>query len=139
MAWLSGFLSGGAMPALERALSFSEKRHRLILENVANAETPGYRRKDLDVASFRESLRRACGSDGAEVPAPASWALARPGAGGEEVPRQGALRHDGNDVNVELEMALLARNAMHYNAMATLLKKSFDQVKGAISERPLQG
>lgn len=139
MAWLEGIFSGGATPALERAISFAGARHRLILDNIANADTPGYRRKDLDVGAFRESLRAACGASGGGEPAPAAgpWPearLDRRGAAGE-LPREGILRHDGNDVNVEMELAILSKNASYHNQMAALLRKSFEMVKAAISER----
>jgi flagellar basal-body rod protein FlgB len=110
------FFSSGAIPFLERGLSFAAERHRLILDNVANVDTPGYLRKDLDPEAFRRALEAA----GRE----------------EENGRQGMLRHDGNNVDLERELALLARNAIYHGEMAALLRKSFEQIRMAVAERP---
>jgi len=48
-----------AIPRLERALDLTAARHKLLTQNVANAETPGYVRKDIDFAS---ELRASMGS-----------------------------------------------------------------------------
>ena len=110
------FFGSGAIPFLERGLSFASERHRLILDNIANADTPGYRRKDLDPGAFRRALAEA---------------------GGEAEPGwQGMLRHDGNNVDLERELALLARNAIYHGEMAALLRKSFEQIRMAAAERP---
>lgn len=44
------------MNVLERALNVTAKRHELVVTNMANIDTPGYRTKDLD---FRSELQRA--------------------------------------------------------------------------------
>jgi flagellar basal-body rod protein FlgB len=130
MGWMEGLVSGGAVPALETSISFAAARHRLIADNLANADTPGYRRKDLDVRAFNDALKEACGADACSSPEKA-WPLARR-AGAEG----GILRHDGNDVNMEMELALLSKNASFHNQMVALLRKSLEAVKMAISERP---
>ena len=49
---------------------------------------------------------------------------------------EGPLRHDGNNVSMEREMALLAQNAGKYSTHSTLLRKAFRQIRAAITERP---
>src|SRR3989442_1298086 len=44
-------------PLVERVLQFSAARHKLIAENMANIDTPGYRQKDLSQAKFFSMLR----------------------------------------------------------------------------------
>ena len=61
MSFLTTMFSQGAVPVLEKVIQFSEARHRAILENVANADTPGYRRKDLSADAFNAELKRAIG------------------------------------------------------------------------------
>ena len=52
---------------------------------------------------------------------------------------RGPLRHDGNDVSVEREMALVARNAGEYSAYSALLRKGLRQMRAAITGRPEEG
>jgi flagellar basal-body rod protein FlgB len=117
-SWFESMFSGGAMQSMERALSTSSLRHRLILENIANADTPGYRRKDLDQGSFDDALRQATSEGSA------------PG---------GMLRHDGNNVDLETELAQLGQNGLFHNQMAGLLRKAFEQIRTAAAERPAAG
>ena len=46
----------------------------------------------------------------------------------------GALRHDGNNVDIEREMATLVRNAGRGRRAATLLKKLLGQIRAVVSE-----
>jgi flagellar basal-body rod protein FlgB len=49
----------GAMPTLTRAISFTESRQRVIANNIANAETPGFQAKDLNEMEFNLRLKEA--------------------------------------------------------------------------------
>jgi len=113
-SWFESLFSGGAIPAMDRGIRFAAARHRLIVENIANADTPGYRRKDLDPLDFREALRAASAGSGAG---------------------SGILRHDQNNVDLEQELGLLAKNAGYHNQMALLLRKAFEQIRIAVAER----
>ena len=139
----------GATPALEQAMRFAETRHRLILSNIANADTVGYRRQDLDSTRFQQVLGRAL--DERDRHHPGTFIMreevlaARYHRGGfrpwTNLPypgTDGPLRHDENNVSLEREMAHLAMNAGRYTTYAGLLDKIFTQIRSAISERPDQ-
>ena len=59
MNLIDGLFSGGGLPLLEKSLRFTEARHRRLLDNIANADTPGYRRRDLSAERFDAALRMA--------------------------------------------------------------------------------
>ena len=136
----------GVAPVLEHAMSFTEARHRLILANVANSDTPTYRRQDLDQERFSELLADAIrerdevhqGSfflrDDVRLPMSDQHSF-RPGNWFRSEPNNGPLRHDQNNVSMEREMALLARNAGSYRAYAGILAKHYRQIAAAIAER----
>lgn len=143
LGWL---FQKGATPVLERSMKFSEARHRLILSNVANADTPGYRRLDLDKPRFNRMLEDAI--EEREQHHPGQFRVRQDfrvpmddrgqfmtrysiATGGE-----GPLRHDENNVSMEREMALMAQNAGGFNRAAALLRKSYQQIRSAIAERP---
>lgn len=130
--------------ALEKALAFAEARHRVLAENIANADTPGYRAKQLDVAAFQEALaealerRKETPSAPFELPASREF---RTGPTGNlvvtpsETPPENILFHDGTNSQVERQMAMLAENALMYRTMTELLRGKYECLLKAIRGR----
>ena len=54
--FIERLLNQGNAPLIEQAVRFSAARQKLLTENVANVDTPGYIQKDLSVSKFREEL-----------------------------------------------------------------------------------
>ncbi len=137
----------GSAPVMEETLQFAEARHRLILSNVANADTPNYRRQDLDEARFTRTLERAIRersdhhpnkfqmSSGARDPI-STWGGTFPGPRVARMAHEGPTRHDENNISMEREMSALAMNAGKFTSMASLLRKEWGQLRAAINERP---
>jgi flagellar basal-body rod protein FlgB len=135
--FLRAMLEDDSLPALERAMAFNEKRHRLLAANVANVETPGYRRQDLNVDAFRGALVRALErqerAPGSFVMEERDFGIRRErGSLGFRRSEAGMRRHDGNNVDMDKEMALLARNGIEYNTLATLIKRKYDTLRTAL-------
>jgi flagellar basal-body rod protein FlgB len=93
--------------ALERAIEGAAMRQTALANNLANANTPGYRRVDVD---FHTALGRALES-GAGTRA----ALERTGLSAE-TDATGAVRADGSTVDADAEAAKLAANALEHQA-----------------------
>ena len=55
--FLERLLNQGSAPVLEQMLRFTDARHKLLAENIANVDTPGYRQKDLPLDNFQAALR----------------------------------------------------------------------------------
>jgi flagellar basal-body rod protein FlgB len=100
----------------EHALSLQAERTRLLSANLANADTPGFKARDID---FRAAL--AAAEDGTQGAAPLRLthvAHVQPEEylGGNEIlyrqPLQASL--DGNTVETQVEMAQFTENAMRY-------------------------
>ncbi len=130
-----------ALPVLERLLQFAGQRHRLIVNNIANFDTPGFRATDVSVEGFQEQLaeaiddRRARGGpleikDSAQVEFTATGIELHPEPVGRNL-----LFHDGNDRDLERTMQDLAENFMTFRLAAELLRGRFDLVNTAIRER----
>lgn len=101
---------------LERFLDVLSVRQNLVAANIANADTPGYKTKDVDFQSTLESLL-----DGEDRP--------------EAVEVQGLKpKNDGNNVNLDREARLLAENAMRFSLASNLLRSQIRTVKEAIQE-----
>jgi flagellar basal-body rod protein FlgB len=106
---------------IERFLDLVSTRESLLVSNIANVDTPGYRTKDID---FRGELERAMyQGDDAQPEAPLV----------QEV--RGLLsRPDGNNVSVDREGLLLAELQLKYQAAVESLKAEFDYIRWAIRE-----
>jgi flagellar basal-body rod protein FlgB len=126
------------MGLIERALDLRSARQRLIASNVANEETPGYRATDLH---FQDALASSAKGKFPVVLATTHDRHVGPSGAGfrqvvgrvREVPA-GDLPLDANTVNLEIEMAKLADNAMHYNSAATIMAIRLRQLVGAIRD-----
>lgn len=125
-------LFGGTIELLRQAVSFSTRRHQTLAQNLANAETPGYRGQDV---VFRDEMETAL--RGKAVPV--STALPEPDGGALRTVRvyagDGRPRMDGNDVDLDRQMVRMAQNTLYHNAMVQILTQQFNVLKGAISGR----
>jgi flagellar basal-body rod protein FlgB len=118
---------------LSRGLEFASRRHEVLTKNVANLETPGYRARDVAFDDFLNGMLPAAADAG--MPAPIAPSV--PGAPEAHVvyTSDGAAREDGNDVNLDRQMARLAENTLFNHTLVTLLTSRFNQMKQAISGR----
>jgi flagellar basal-body rod protein FlgB len=107
--------------ALERAIEGAGKRHEALAANLANAETPGYERVDVD---FHGTLAAAL-EGGEESVAGVSFAVA-PDA------TAGAVRADGSTVDVDAESAKLSANALEHQAAVQVAQARIGILKAAM-------
>jgi flagellar basal-body rod protein FlgB len=109
--------------ALEQAMSGASQRQTALANNLANAETPGYQRVDVD---FHGALQAALGSGDAKQ---RLQGLAfSPQADGSV----GAVRADGSTVDVDAESAKLAANGLEYQAAVQVASSRIDILRTAI-------
>lgn len=141
---LNTIYAKGSIPVLEQILYFTAERHKIIANNIANVDTPGYIPKDLPVEEFKARLLEAIDrARGREVPM-----LEFEGVDGARVRPEGGLqvryverapsaymKHDRNAVDIDLEMAEMVKNAQLHNAVASILQQQLNLLREAISER----
>ena len=131
-------LFGGSLDLAAKAMNLRAQRHALIISNLANADTPGYKAFDMMV---EESMRQQSGSElhlcmtrtnpghlpSAQVNEPTvSPKIVR-------IPEQDNLRGDGNTVDMDREMASLSSNQLLYRATAQIVAKDFQLLKNVIT------
>lgn len=97
--------------SLELGLQGTSFRQRALAQNLANINTPGYRRVDVD---FHAQLK-------AEMARTPQNELANPDFQIEHPPGDTPVRLDGNTVDVDQESAFIAENALEYQAYSSLL------------------
>jgi len=142
---IQGMFDSGALPVLERLVQFTGARHKVLAHNVANISTPYFKPRDLDTASFQQSLIDAIDR---------RRTTTTPTAGSLDVQdtrdvtfRKGAidikpqatndniLFHDQNNRDVERLMQGLAENTMTHNMAIEMVRSEFNIMRVAISER----
>ncbi len=109
--------------ALHRALAGTSVRQATIANNLANANTPGYQRQDVD---FHSALKSAISSGPAAVERVTAHAQADPTA---------PLRFDGSSVDVDKEQAAMAQNGLEAEALVAVSKARVDILKTALGTR----
>jgi flagellar basal-body rod protein FlgB len=122
------------------ALGLRTHRQEVLASNIANADTPHFKARDVD---FKSALATAMGAAGGDAGQPLTMARTRAGhlAGEGAAPYasltqyraeyQGAV--DGNTVNMDVERSAFAENALQVEALITFINKRFEGLQRAIS------
>lgn len=125
---------------MKSALDYRAARQDMIAGNIANADTPFYRPKDI---RFEEVLAQKSASVFGETPKPLTMArtdgahLEGTETGGEGKAsiffRDGHMaRNDGNSVDLDVETTEMAKNSTMFNALTAALRKDSALFKSVI-------
>ncbi len=123
---------------LGRGLDAAALRHRVLANNIANVNTPGFKRSDV---SFQREFFRALQTDRIPVRTThpdhiGGWPTGLQTV--EAVLRtepSSSYRNDGNNVDIDAEMSYLAQNTLFYLALTRVLGSKFDILKTAVTGR----
>lgn len=136
-------LSTEMMDLVQRSLDAAALSHKVISNNLANVDTPGFKRSNV---VFNETLRKAME---ARRQTPQDVALLRTDARHLDVQNAPALdalepevvtdvtsslRNDGNNVDIDREVALMSQNTVWYQTLAQITQMQFASLRNAISE-----
>jgi flagellar basal-body rod protein FlgB len=132
VVFINRLVNQGNTPLVERMVSFTQKRHELILENLANVSTPGYEQKDLDLDKFQKSLRERVALREKYGPGQVNFGDI---SGDIENPQSGILFHDRNNRSMEGLMANLSSNGLRHQMYVELLRKQYNSMQSALKER----
>src|SRR6202162_2200815 len=95
-------------------------RQKLVASNIANADTPGYKDKDIDFQfEFLSMTQNGSPNNGSPN------VVETPGL---------VVRNDGNNVSMDREARLLAENALRFNLASALMKTQLKLMTDAIQE-----
>lgn len=127
-------LNNRTVAILAKAMDAASLRQQVIANNIANANTPGFKRSTV---VFEEILRSALDEKtGQKREGQASPGVERLNEVQPRVVRDSSttMRTDGNNVDIEMEMAQLAMNTINYNSAAQLLNGKLAQIRYVINE-----
>lgn len=122
---------------MEKALDAAWLRNEAISNNIANVNTPGYKKayvnfesqlasaaSELQIGSLSKNPKfLPIGNDIRNIPAP-------------EIVQDPftSSRQDGNNVDIDVEMAELAKNTIKYNTLINQISRQFGIIRTAINE-----
>ncbi len=125
-----------ALDLMQRGMGASVLREQVLSNNIANATTPNYKRRDVN---FQAQLQRAINSEKQEVipfkmskknHIPVFRAMdykeVKPNVFTEYYTYQ---NNNGNSVDIEKEMSESTKNTMYYNALAQWTAKKYSNLK----------
>lgn len=122
---------------LKKSLDASSLRQQTIVNNIANINTKGYKAKRVD---FEEELKKALGTDdikslvttnGKHIGGIASIRGVKPIIVEDT---STSVKSDGNNVDIDSEMVILAKNQLIYNALVQQTSKKLSNLRYVINE-----
>lgn len=123
----SEFFTDIASTVLSKTLDASAARQKTIANNIANVETPGYKRSYV---SFEDELQRVLGQQSVHSVREGLRNLT-PVA---QIDTTSPARADGNNVSIDTEISDLAKTSLKYKATTTLLEDKIGMLRAAITE-----
>lgn len=96
-------------------LSYLSRRQEVIASNIANADTPGYKTRDVESPHDFSSVMQDVAGSAMETPGLPS-------------------RNDGNNVALDRESRLLSENSLKFNLATQILRVQIRDVRSAIEE-----
>jgi flagellar basal-body rod protein FlgB len=124
---IESLLSNNKYQGLRKMLDATVMRQEAIASNLANLETPNYKRIDVD-SSFNAELSRAIGTGSTTQISQLSPRMVID-------KNAGTPNRDGNTVQLDKELLALQENTMSHNMQTQIISGRFMKLKAAISGR----
>lgn len=126
----------GLFKALNAKMQYLDTRQKVLAQNVANADTPGYVPKDLSKVDFGRVLRDVTKDNRVRVETTNAMHMPPPHQIEDAKNRSAKLVYEvapvGNEVSLEEQMIKSSENTMDYSLMTTLYQKNVSILRTAI-------
>ena len=109
---------------LEKMLDVSSVKHKVIANNIANVNTPGYKKMEV---SFANQLEKALNESSMN-----KFDTLQPKIVISKEDTSETARNDGNNVDMDKEVSSLVKNTLTYSIYTQLLAKKYEGIKSAI-------
>ncbi|WP_164215454.1 flagellar basal body rod protein FlgB [Virgibacillus sp. YIM 98842] len=123
---------GGTIHKLENSLAFASAKNQTIANNIANVDTPNYKAKNV---VFKDVLHNEITQD-QEAKRTHEKHLPFSNTSGSSYnvveQRNTSYNHNGNNVDIDKEMAELAKNQIYYQALVDRLNGKFGSIQTAV-------
>jgi flagellar basal-body rod protein FlgB len=105
-------------------LDVSSVKHKVIANNIANVNTPGYKKMEV---SFADQLEKALNESAMN-----KFDTLQPKIVISKEDTSETVRNDGNNVDMDKEVSSLVKNTLTYGIYTQLLAKKYEGIKSAI-------
>ncbi len=116
-------LNNSEVQVLKKLQDFSVLKQKVIANNIANIETPGFKAKDV---VFKQEFQKALQQG--------EFDRAMRIEGSVVARNDLSMRNDGNNVNLENEMLALQKNQMKFDIYTELLKSRYKKIKDLFTD-----
>jgi len=133
---LKSIVSSPYVNMLQTALGASALRQQVISDNIANVNTPGFKRSEVSFENRLNEVLEASKKPSVIVRTHEKHFPVRINTNiSPEINTitQTSLRVDGNNVDIDAEMAEMAKNNIYYNALVQKTQSYFSNLKNVIS------
>ncbi len=118
---------------MTRRMAWLGQRQQVLAQNIANADTPNYKPRDLKPLDFKSMVRTRLAAVRPRATAPAHLAGARPaGPARTEAAKPVETTLSGNAVVIEEELMKAAGTAMDYELTTNLYRKHVAMIRTAL-------
>lgn len=135
---MQGIFDKMKIGTLGTALETASVKNKVIAENIANIDTPGYKAQDIEFFDVMNEIL----DNGKKLPLARTNEKHLPPAELDADPsafvyqqNNPSVRNDGNDVNIDYEMSQMAENTIRYNMISDMTAGKFTKLKNIIAGR----
>ncbi|WP_010282460.1 flagellar basal body rod protein FlgB [Bacillus timonensis] len=118
--------------SLEKALDYSSLRQKAISNNIANVDTPNYKAQDVSFKNLLSNEMNSQMSANRTNEKHFEFTNSKRSNGSLITKNDTAYNHNGNNVDIDKEMALLAENQIYYNAITQRISGKFNTLQTVI-------
>lgn len=131
---MSGWLDGPVLNVLQKGLDASSLRQKVLSNNIANIDTPNFKRSDVD---FQTVLGTALADNNSTLSLKKTSIQHIPGIEGVSesgivTDQSTTITNDGNNVDVDREMANVSENGLYYNSLTSAISSQLSLLRMVI-------
>ncbi|SFL46450.1 flagellar basal-body rod protein FlgB [Paenibacillus sp. 1_12] len=121
---------------MERSLDAATLRQRVIADNVANADTPYFKKSEVRFEELLQQELNVSSIEGYRTD-PKHFHIGRPARAEAQIvkDKQSTINNNLNNVDIDSEMSLMAKNQLRYNVMVQQVSNEIKKARTAIQGR----
>ncbi|PPA72479.1 flagellar basal body rod protein FlgB [Jeotgalibacillus proteolyticus] len=121
----------GTISKIESGLAYSSVKQKVIANNIANADTPGYKSKEVSFKGILQNEMKLQSSNGSGKN-PSPFGMNTDPGEPRIAERNYSIRQNGNGVDMDREMANMATNQIYYDALIERISGKFSTLNTVI-------
>jgi len=125
------------LSVFSQALNLRSQRHQALASNIANADTPGFKARDFNFeTAMQNAMAGRAETGGVGLARTSAGHMAGSGGGGMallQFRKETQSAVDGNTVDMDVERAQIAENALQYQIVSQLISEKFKGIRSALA------